>query len=147
MLLLLVICTGNPIILDDDVIPGPKMGYPSETRRAYTSTAKQQKPQKHLTFLNTGPHLQTIERLRNKGYYLITIRKCTMTGGQNWDNHAQCKWVYFIHYCVNEGITRTLQIARSVMLYVFYGHYFSNKERLIPVSRALHLATTNPRRR
>ena len=71
-----------------------------------------------------------------------------MPNGEAWDNFAEVLYTYFIHYCAAEGLTMSHDLARDVLLYLFYGTWEHKKtKRRYPVVRSIHLQATNGRRR
>ena len=64
----------------------------------------------------------------------------------------QVLYIYYIHYCAAEGLCKSHEKAKQVLLYLFYGEYRLMKHgkwtgKNAPVLRAIHNMVTNPRRR
>ena len=63
-----------------------------------------------------------------------------------WDNFVQYGYTFHVHYCQLEGLDITSDLARDVLLYVFYGEY-TDKSKEYPVMRCLHYKTIQGRHR
>ena len=60
--------------------------------------------------------------------------------------------IYHMHVCAAEGLCKSHEAARQLLLYIFYGKFNVMKSGKFtgvqaPVVRAIHIMSTNPRRR
>jgi hypothetical protein len=59
-----------------------------------------------------------------------------------WDNFVRIKWKFYVRYCVQEGLTQSMDLAERVKAYVFYGTYrfvrIVRKERKTQIKPVLH---------
>lgn len=75
-------------------------------------------------------------------------------GVDSWDNIVENKWKFYAYYCNEEGLTESMDIAKLVKLYVFYGSYWFGrtvrKQKVItrkPVLHGIHNLLTSHRSR
>jgi hypothetical protein len=69
-----------------------------------------------------------------------------MKGETNWNNFPQYLYTFHVHYCDLEGLEMSQNLARKVLLYIFYGTYKQN-HKAYPVIRCLHYKTIQGRHR
>ena len=78
------------------------------------------KTHKLLTFLNVSSVNKAVADLKDLGLYPVRCKY--MPDGSDWNNFAQVLYSFWILYCYYEGITRTQELARQVLVYLFYAH-------------------------
>lgn len=76
----------------------------------------------HLTFLRRVHVQKAINEMRNLGVYPFKTSEDSMPNGRpSVDNFAQFKVVFHIWYCYFEGLSRSSDLAREVLVYLFHG--------------------------
>ena len=64
---------------------------------------------------------KAMTEVRNLGCQPFMTDPATMPNGIPLDNFAYMKIVFFVYYCLFEGISETSDLARSVQVYMFHG--------------------------
>jgi hypothetical protein len=96
-----------------------------------------------------------INALKNLCLYAIAIRAAEMPTEQGWNNFATVLYNFWIEYCFREGICITSDLARQVLMYIFYGTFdwVTKTKDKTPVTRSkkvlffLHRKVRNGRSR
>ena len=79
---------------------------------------------------------------------VVQIKARDMPGGKHdWDNFAHVLYTFHVHYCVAEGLTETSEMARKVLLYLFYGKWMSSNNKYSSIIRYLHKKIISGRHR
>lgn len=105
------------------------------------------KAHKQLPFLNVSSVTKAITDLKDLGYYPVRCMKDHMPSGQEWNNFGEVLYVFWIFYCKYEGITRTQDLARIVLIYIFFALLTGPRGKKWPVVRYIHRLVTNGRHR
>jgi hypothetical protein len=76
----------------------------------------------HLTFLRRVTLQKAVTELRNLGLFPFQTTAESMEAGKApVNNFAQVKVVFYIWYCYFEGLPRSSDLAREVLVYLFHG--------------------------
>ena len=130
---------GFPIAKEDEI--------PSDTKQYSLNPKRVSNPNatcahSNLPFLRAHSVQVGVDGLKNRGLYPVELRPGdTPDKAQPWNNFAQVMYTFHVLYCDAEGLTTTNNLAREVLLYVFYGSWFppgQKIERPWPVIRCLH---------
>ena len=80
---------------------------------------------------------------------VVQIKPKDMNGIRRrpWDNFVEVLYTFHVHYCVAEGLTETSDMARKVLLYLFYGSWVSSTNKSAPIIRYLHKKIISGRHR
>ena len=110
---------------------------------------------KHFGFLRDGAVKEAVEKMRNKNQQPVVIHAARMPVGMmshDWNNKADCVWNFTAHYLAEEGVVRSSDLARAVVLYNFHGTYQYKrkiKKKVViaekPIVHGLHFKLTNNR--
>ena len=74
----------------------------------------------HMAFLRGVGHNFAINGCRNAGFWPTIVLAKNCPTGQRYDNTPRTLYRYWIDYCRAEGLTRSHQLARKVLMYLFY---------------------------
>ena len=129
---------GYPIIKDGETVPTDQLYCLNPMRN---SRPRATKTHGALPFLRR--HAVTESLIRQKNACLYPVK---MKGKTNWDNFPQYLYTFHVHYCELEGLQMSHNLARQVLLYLFYGTYGSGKKQF-PLIRCLHYKTIQGRHR
>ena len=105
---------------------------------------------KELRFLRASSHAACILSLQNLGFYPVQVHAAKMPGGKgSYENIAEVLYNYWLDYLNFEGLEETHDLARSVLLYLFYGTFVPKRKptKRWPIIRAIHRHLTNGRSR
>ena len=133
---------GFPLVQPGEHIPHQGV-YAAHKRagRAKGST----KFHKNLMFLNVSSVSKAITALKNLGLYPLRCMGAAMPGGKEWNNFAEVLYTFWIFYCYYEAIDRTLDLARPVLLYIFFALLVGPRGKKWPVVRYMHPPFSNQR--
>ena len=118
--------------------------------RIVEAFADKMRAHKELPFLRTSSHSACILSLQNLGFYPVQVHSKKMSGGKgSYENIAEVLYNYFLDYLNFEGLEESNDLARKVMIYLFYGTFVPRKKpgKRWPVIRAIHRHLTNGRSR
>lgn len=136
---------GFPKVGDDE---GPPVDQAYQQPRTGRRRVKGSlKPHKHLPYLCVSSVNAAVTELKNLGLYPVRVLAANMPSGKDWNNFAEVLYTFWILYCHNEGLVRTSDMARQVMIYIFYAHFKGPTGKQWPVIRAIHRMVTNGRHR
>ena len=96
------------------------------------------KPHKSLPFMRSPSLTKAILGLKERNLFPIMISHLKMPTNEPWDNVSTVLYTLWILYSYYEGLVITSQMARQVLLYVFYGVFDGPKGRKWPVIRCVH---------
>ena len=131
---------GYPKRKYDDYVPeGDAAIY--ELYPARNSRPRATKTHGSLSFLRQHSFNAAITKMKNACLYPVKLK-----GGTMWNNFPQCMYTLHVYYCELEGLARTQQLARKVLLYIFYGTY-TEKGKAFPIIRCLHYKIIQGRHR
>ena len=143
--------TGFPITRKGDVIPGPDDSYNPDDSPERCHKPACTSNHRTLTFLRLQSLLTAVLALKNRGMSPVRVRAKDSPTKKDWDNVATTLHCLHHHYCAAEGLARTSDHARKILLYMFFGQYWKKdkkgKFRRTPVLRALHYMLTEGRHR
>ena len=94
-----------------------------------------------LPYLRQHAFNAAITRMKNACIYPVKMKGKTL-----WNNFPRYIYTFHVHYCDLEGLTRTHELSRKVLLYLFYGKYQS-KGKTFNIIRCLHYKTIQGRHR
>ena len=120
---------GYPKMKDGEELPA-EMVYELNLMR--NSRPRAIKAHGSLPFLRQHVANAAIIRMKNACLYPIKIK-----GATNWNNFPQYGYTFHVHYCDLEGLDMSNDLARLILLYIFYGTYNQNN-KVSPVIRCLH---------
>lgn len=99
-------------------------------------------PHPHLPFTRRVSHNAAITKLRNAGYWPHAVSAKNCPTGEPYNNFIKVGYKYWIEYCLAEGLTRSSERGRKVLLYIFYAEpMFRGKNS--PVMRVIHTCMTS----
>ena len=76
----------------------------------------------HFSFLRRVNVQRAIAALRNLGLAPFqTLRSSMPNNGNSINNFAQVKLVFWVFYCFYEGLARSSDWARAILVYLFHG--------------------------
>ena len=85
-------------------------------------TRRQMQKHKSFTCLRSGGVQYAFEGLRNLGFYPLKMHPKTLPKGLNvWSNYAKIRVIFYVYYCYSQGYTKSSDLARLVLVYVFHG--------------------------
>ena len=135
---------------EDEIHPGyPKIkgGEKVPTEEVYelnpmrNSRPRAVKTHGFLSYLRQHAVNAAVTQMKNICCYPIKMK-----GTTNWNNFAQYLYTFHVFYCDLEGLQMSNDLARKVLLYLFYGTYKQNNKDF-PVIRCLHYKTIQGRHR
>jgi hypothetical protein len=94
-----------------------------EVRAGRTYRRFSTKPHPELQFLRYASVNGAVLAVKNRGVYVICVKAKDMPNGHKWDNFAQGLYIFWIEYCHREGLSLTSDLARRILLYLFFGTY------------------------
>ena len=112
---------GYPKMLPNDKVPTEVELYTLREQRVFRRFST--KPHPELPFLRQASVTGSINAMKNRGVYVVHVKGADMPNGEGWDNYAQGIYTFWIEYCYREGLSRTSDLARRVLLYLFYGKF------------------------
>ena len=113
--------TGFPIRRTGETVPGQGDMYVCFQSRQFRRWAT--RPHPELKFMRAAAVNGAVNALKNLCMYAIAIRAVHMPTKQAWDNFATVLYNFWIEYCFREGLSITSDLARQVLLYIFYGTF------------------------
>ena len=97
-----------------------------------------------MPFVRKVSHMRAIQGLKNAGLTPLKMDPATRPDMTVWNNFAHVNIVYHVHYCAAEGLSRTDEMARLVLIYLFNGHAPAESTqrgiKRAPVIRIIHHA-------
>ena len=112
---------GYPQIHAGEEIPTEDDLYECTTSRKHKSTST--RSHKDIPFLRAASVNATVLTMQNRGLYPVRCTAESMPSGVRWDNFAEVLYTFHAYYCYYEGLALTSDMARAVMLFMFYGNY------------------------
>ena len=115
---------GYPIIDADkgDVPPNGAAVYDA-TATITSFKAHMTKPHAEMPFLRAAPLNEAIEHLRSEGHPPVQVRASDMPTGIVWNNYPDCLYRSHAVYCGKEGLSRSSDMARQVLYFMFHGYW------------------------
>ena len=107
---------GFPEVKEGEEVP---QGEPYKASKRSTR-GNSTKAHKHLNYLNLTSVNKAILALKNLNKYPVRILAANMPNGKDWNNFGDVLYTFWIFYCKEEGIVRTQDHARRVLLYIFF---------------------------
>ena len=97
--------------------------YMTNSRLIYIVGVRSRSYNRHpqLGFLRRVPATKAITELRNRGLFPFQTDPETMPDGNAVNNFAQVKLVFHVLYCYFEGLSRTSDLSRKNLVYLFHG--------------------------
>ena len=132
-----------------EIKKGDERGYPRlkagevVPNRPYTLTPdrginpRSTKRHSDLVFCRAFPCNRAFRRMKNKCLHPVLVKALCSPTGAEWNNFVQCRHEWAVHYCDLEGISRTNNLAREIVLYVFYGKYWLRGKQ-VDIIKCLH---------
>ncbi len=105
---------GYPKLTVDDVVPRGEVYTLNPNRN---SRPRATATHRALPYLRQHAVSQAVIRMKNSCIFPVAIKNI------KWSNFAQFLYTFHVHYCDLEGIPITQDLARHVLLYLFYGTY------------------------
>jgi hypothetical protein len=124
---------GYPILKTGESVPNRLYSLDSERSANPRST----KRHTDLPFLRAFPCNRAFRRMKNGCLYPILVKAASSPTGEDWSNFVQCRIEFRAHYCDLEGISRTNNLAREILLYMFYGTYWLRGKQ-VDIIKCLH---------
>ena len=113
---------GYPIVAKGEKIPDYRYAiYECNKSRVFQRHAT--KPHAELRFLRRACVIEAVVSLKNRCMYPIGCKGKDMPTNEPWDNFAQCLYTFYVEYCFREGLAMTSDLARQVLLFIFYGQF------------------------
>ena len=128
---------GYPVLREGEEVPEPSRVYELLQSRRCVRSSKS--PHPDLRFLRKASVAAATLACQNLDKAPIACRAVEMPNKAPWDNFADCLYHFWIHYCYGEGLDRTHDLAREVMLFVFYGKF-----RWTYVKKKVHFTRVKP---
>ena len=120
--------TGYPVKAKDEKVPNyVEAIYECSKSRVFERHAT--KPHPELQFLRKASVTAAVDALKDKCMYPIGCKACDTPDNEPWNNYAQCLYNFYAEYCFREGLSRTSDLSRAVLLFIFYGHFEWNYKR------------------
>ena len=113
--------TGMPVIGPHERVPAIDDVYECHPERSVRKAATA--PHVEFMYLRGASVNATVKYMMDKGWYPYHCKAKDMPGNEEWDNFAWFLNLFHCVYCFFEGIARTNDLARLVLLYVCYGEY------------------------
>jgi len=89
------------------------------------------RPHREVSFLRDASVGETLLFMKNKGVHPVRVRAGDMPNGRPWDNFDVCAHTFHVKYCSLEGLSRTSDMSRVVIQYIFHGFFeWRTKTRL-----------------
>ena len=129
--------SGYPKIEHSDKVPESEVYTLYQMRN---SNPRATSTHSKLPFLRQHCVNVAVERMKNRCIYPVNIKEL------KWNNFLQYFYEFHVHYCELEGLTRSHELSRQVLLYLCYGSY-KDKGKLFPIIRCLHYKTIQGRHR
>ena len=108
------------------------------------STRRLMEQHSNFKFMRAGGVNYSLGRMRNKGVIPYKMNPKYMPeawGGSDgkkiWSNYSKNLRMFHAHYCYAQGITRTQDLARTLLIYLFYGKAKYLK-KYVPCIAVLH---------
>ena len=85
--------------------------------------------EEHFLYLRAASVQIALEELKNRNLYPVQVGKHVVHNGEQvrmempWNNFPDVLYTFYVYYCYSQGLTRSMDLARQVLLYVFYGSY------------------------
>ena len=106
-------------------------------------------------YLRQGGVVYATIKMRNKNEYPVVIKAdITNPLKSEWNNSASILWTFAIHYLASEGMTKTSDGERAILVYIFHGVYLCTRkvrgkehQSEKPILHALHNSLTANRSR
>ena len=126
--------TGMPVLGKDETVPAIDDLYECHPGRYVrkSSTA----PHLEFVYLRGASVNATVKYMMNAGWYPYHCKAKDMPTNEEWDNFAWFLHLFHCVYCFFEGIARTNDLARLVLIYLCYGEYSwqTTKKKHVPGS-------------
>jgi len=143
--------SGRPVLGPEEIVPSITSEYdPEKTKSLRVHMPKSVASHTTFPFFRLHAHLPAIRVVRNLNLYPVFIKAKDMPTGVSWTNIPQCLHTYHHAYCGAEGLTKTHKLARSVLLYLFFGSYMAvtkGKQKPAKVIRGIHKKASEGRHR
>ena len=81
------------------------------------------RPHREVSFLRDASVAETLLFMKNKGVHPVKVRAGDMPNGRPWDNFDVCAHTFHVKYCSLEGLSRTSDMSRVVIQYIFHGFF------------------------
>lgn len=131
-----------------EIVPGLGSTYNPSVTRVHRKRAEA--ADETLPFLRAGACQSATLELKNLNLY-VTIVTDMPGEKKSWNNFPTVLYTFYVYYCVAEGLVKTSELARAVLLYLFHGkcQYVDRKKRLRerPVLHGIHFKVWNGRSR
>jgi hypothetical protein len=144
--------TGAPVVGDHEPIP---QGGIYKLRKSRRHSRRSTHPNQAFPYLRDASVNGAITGMRNSNHFPIHIPARHMPDGEPaFSNFTDILIEFWAWYCALEGIPRTNNFARQILLYVFYATYLHKiTEKKVtsyvpkPIIHGIHYKLTNGRAR
>ena len=121
---------GFPEVYKNELVPTKDDIYECRPDHAFSYRKDATKPHKEFLFVRAASLLGAINYCLNHNLYLVHCKPGDMPTGDHWDNYAQVMYPLHAVYCKLQGLPRTHDMVRLLLLYFFYGTYqWSTKDK------------------
>ena len=141
--------SAGPIVVDPaEEVPATRYNHKNVPKSSLLeSTRRLFKSHTNLPFLRTGGVVYAIGKLRCADIFPVKINPDTLpTAISSWNNYDKVIRVFHVHYCYAQGLSRTSDKARVVLVYLKKGVGFMRSKNQ-PCIRILHKKLTTNRNR
>jgi len=113
---------GYPIVKSSDTVPTRHDQYDAEMAMPHYK-AGANKSHTEVPLFRYAALADALRYLRNEGESPIQVRAKDMPTGQTWNNYPPTLYKLHAKYCANQGLSRTSDMARQLLLYMFHGFF------------------------